>query len=305
MFITIIFLNVGMYVNCVCQVYAQYRSDKIDLSAITLPDIGFDILPYIDPLFADFCCYSMMLLTLVRFFFGVIKSGHRIRRHIFRRHIFCLGALFFLRAFSIICTMLPNPLKTCETDVTRSPFIEAFRVLAGRTVTCADVMYSGHTVNITLCALTWHYYSHLVPLFPDDPRFDPLFSWFGKEYNKMGDLERMTTVKLLIWVYACFGYICIVGSHFHYTLDVFIALLLSMGVYKYHQLLIRTAHQKQTWIYSIFQWSEADAQDMIEYRTKLTKWNEKSLKGGVATADFDSDVEDDDQKLIEEDKSAV
>jgi len=113
-----------------------------------------------------------MFLTLVRFFLGVTANNFRIRRHIFRRHIFCLGTLFIFRAFSIISTMLPNPADYCVTDVQYSPWYEAFRILSGATVTCADVMYSGHTVNITLCSMTWHCYSHVVPL----TSFDPLFS---------------------------------------------------------------------------------------------------------------------------------
>jgi hypothetical protein len=113
------------------KVWAQYRSKLID--AKTLPDIGFDILPEFHYLLADVACYGAMLVTFVRFFFGVTLNNFRIRRHIFRRHIFCLGTLFFFRAFSIICTMLPNPADYCVTDVEYSPWYEAFRILSGAT----------------------------------------------------------------------------------------------------------------------------------------------------------------------------
>jgi len=172
LFVTICYLFVGMYLNCVIQVYAQYRANKQPAQQ-TLPDVsagaaseatsdrselthsgfiknaprsapaqlGFDILPNIDPVWADVMCYSAMAITFVRFTFGIDESGHRIRRHIFRRHIFNLGTLFIFRSISIIVTLLPNPLESCETDVEGSPWIEAFRIVAGRTVTCADVMY--------------------------------------------------------------------------------------------------------------------------------------------------------------------
>jgi len=49
--VTFVYLFTGMYINCVAQVWAQYRAKQIDAS--TLPDVGFDILPSFDPLLAD------------------------------------------------------------------------------------------------------------------------------------------------------------------------------------------------------------------------------------------------------------
>ena len=196
-------------------------------------------------------------------------TNHRIRRHIFRRHILNLGTLFLLRAFAIISTMLPNPLESCKPTATGSPWVEAFNILNGSIVTCADVMYSGHTVNITLCAMTWHTYSHVVPI----STFDPLFAMGGRLTNKLGDAQRLTTAKLLCWVFTFVGYMCIIGSRFHYTLDVFIGMILTVAVFKYHTLFIRSCHLKETWFNSIMMWSEADAEDIIEYRKNLSGVN--------------------------------
>lgn len=266
--VTFLYLLVCMYGNCVVQVYAQYRSEKIN--AETLPDIGFDILPDIHHKWADIWCYGMMGITFVRFCFGFTSDGCRIRKHIFRRHIFCLGTLFLFRAFSIISTLLPNPLLECETDVTGSPFYEAFRIMAGATVTCADVMYSGHTVNITLCAMTWHNYSHVVPIFD----WDPLFGWNGRTTNKLGDLERLTTVKLFVWIFAALGYVFIVGSRFHYTLDVFIGLLLTVAIFKYHHMMLRTSHLKKSMFARLISWLEKDSEDLQWYVKYLSKVND-------------------------------
>ncbi|GMH85242.1 hypothetical protein TL16_g10167 [Triparma laevis f. inornata] len=259
LFVTFLWLFFGMYVNCVVQVYAQYRSSQID--AHTLPDVGFDILPMFDPALADAACYGAMFLTLVRFFFGLTPSNHRIRRQIFRRHIFCLGTLFIFRSFSIISTMV----NYCITDVQYSPFYEAFRIISGQTVTCADVMYSGHTVNITLCSMTWHCYSHITPL----TTFDPLFSKFGRLTNKLNDLERFTTCKFFVWIFTFIGYCFIIGSRFHYTLDVFIGSLLTIAVFKVHHARLRTAHLSQTWFNRLVCWMEKDAEDIMEYRRQL------------------------------------
>ena len=93
-------------------------------------------------------------------------------------------------------------------------------------MTCADVMYSGHTVNITLCAMTWHTYSHVVPL----TKFDPICALrFGRSVtdmdlppvrNEMGEALRWTSLKIVIWTVASVGYVLIIATHFHYTLDV-------------------------------------------------------------------------------------
>ena len=40
-------------------------------------------------------------------------------------------------------------------------FPSALLIVAWQRVTCADVLFSGHTVNLTLCALIWQYYSHV------------------------------------------------------------------------------------------------------------------------------------------------
>ncbi|GMI09486.1 hypothetical protein TrRE_jg1569 [Triparma retinervis] len=258
--------SVGMGVSVV---WAQYRSKLID--AKTLPDIGFDMLPEFHHLLADAACYGAMFATTVRFFFGVTLNNFRIRRHIFRRHIFCLGTLFFFRAFSIICTMLPNPADYCVTDVEYSPWYEAFRILSGATVTCADVMYSGHTVNITLCSMTWHCYSHVVPL----TSFDPLFSKFGRLTNKLGELQRFTTCKAIVWGLTLLGYSFIIGSRFHYTLDVFIGSLLTIAVFKFHQSRIRLAHLNDTWFNRIILWSETGAEDMVWFRENLSTANDE------------------------------
>ena len=36
----------------------------------------------------------------------------------------------------------------------------AILIVAWQRVTCADVLFSGHTVNLTMCALIWDEYSH-------------------------------------------------------------------------------------------------------------------------------------------------
>jgi len=282
---TAVYFITCMYLNCVSQVYVQRRAwdyfdGDLDYSKL-LPDVGFDAIPEItgtalftDMNWADFVTYSIMAVTAVRFFFGVAPSTNaRLRQHILRRHLFALGTLFILRSFAILSTLLPNPLDSCEDPKLGDyPWIEGLKVLAGQVVTCADVMYSGHTVNITLCGLDWHLYSHAVPLTQFDPLYarNPCLTGTAPPVMcKTGVMLRMTTAKVLAWVVVGVGYIIIIGTHFHYTLDVFIGALLSIFVFKYYITYARAAHLCDNTLNRIVVWLEHEAEDLIEYRTEL------------------------------------
>ena len=128
-------------------------------------------------------------------------------------------------------------------------------------------MYSGHTVNITLCALTFRYYSHRAPL----TTFDPLFSGSGPLTDKVGDLRRWTTAKLLVWVGAGWGYVFIVASRFHYTLDVFIGAVLAIVIFKFYMSRIRTAHLSGSWFDRLLVWIERGAEDVEEYKRLIVQ----------------------------------
>jgi len=145
-------------------------------------------------------------------------------------------------------------------------------------VTCADVMYSGHTVNITLCALTWHAYSHVVPL----TDFDPLYALrFGRSIfdtdlpvpvrSNSGETLRWTTLKWCVWSVALVGYFLIIATHFHYTLDVFIGALLAIVVFNLYLATVRTAHLRKNRINKFLVWLENGADDIEEYRRNLPK----------------------------------
>ena len=83
--------------------------------------------------------------------------------------------------------MLPNPLRNCisTASLDSSMFLEGIKIMTGQTWTCADVLFSGHTVNLTLDALMFYRYSHVVPLFRSD-RLKQLF-----------ELTHCTPVKLI------------------------------------------------------------------------------------------------------------
>ena len=244
-----LFTFVCMYFNCWMQVYAEkraavfhtiprkYNMTQADRDALnTLPDLGFDFLPHLSQSWlADAWVLVFLAVTHLRFL------GTPMGVTIFRRWLFCLGALFFLRGISIVVTMLPNPLHTCDPTKTLDSieeygyFLSAGRILLGQLVTCSDVLYSGHTVNLTLCALMWNMYSHKqgAALFTCDPAGDACCPDQPAE-NEAGHLVRTTTTKSFAWVYATSGYVMIIATRFHYSVDVFIGLFMCLFFWKFY-----------------------------------------------------------------------
>ena len=252
LFLTIIYMFAGIYINCISNVYTQYRAIKLS-SNIVLPDIGFDFFPLIHVDWADYFVNFFNIITVFRFFFGYTITGVRIRLDILRRTLLCIGTLFLLRAFSIYCTILPNPLTSCYVTLNYSPWIEAFRILTLKITTCSDVLFSGHTMSITTCALTWHYYSDIVPI-----NWTPLTS-----------IKKFFNIKLIVWIFAIIGYFLIISSHLHYTIDVYIAILLTVLIYKLHHMAIHTAYFRDTWFAKLILWSEQGAEDLKQYHANL------------------------------------
>ena len=248
--ITIIYTLIGIYINCISQVYTQYRSIKLS-SNIVLPDIGFDFFPYTNYKISDVCVYLLIILTLIRFSLGCTKDGKQTSLYILRRHLFCVGTLFFLRIFSIYCTILPNSLIGYTNDIHLSPWYEAFRILGGQTIQYGDMMFSGHAMNTTICALTWIYYSNVIPI-----RF--IYS----TYEIMGYNVQYIVVLLFILIFTIISYYFIISSRLHYTIDVYIAILLSISVFILHNVAIHTTYFAGTLFGNFISWCEKDSPDV-------------------------------------------
>ena len=168
--VTLIFSILCTYFNSVVQVLIQKRAEVFNAMPVkynmtlgdktrvlTLPDVGFDIFPNLEKYgwVPDLIVGLSLVATMTRFIPTPLGPT------IFRRWLFFMGVMFFLRAISISITMLPNPYPLCNvTADVNHPASSAFMVMIGQQGTCADVMFSGHTFNITICALLWHFYSH-------------------------------------------------------------------------------------------------------------------------------------------------
>jgi len=142
-----------------------------------------------------------MIITIFRFI--IFTGPFSTRWTLARRWLICVATLFLLRGFSIISTILPNPDASCISTVTNGNIFKlAVDVFIGKRHTCRDVLYSGHAVHITLCALIWRDYLPLCPMWS--------VPWW----------ERLKVSRVMAYVSAVVGYCVIIGTHFHYTIDV-------------------------------------------------------------------------------------
>lgn len=294
--VTLVYFVLGMYFNCVMQVVAENRSTRFqdiprkynmtieDTNAMnTLPDIGYDILPFVaNKNLPDIWVFSIVGLGIVRF------ALTRLRLTILRRWTFLLGTIFFVRGASIILTMLPNPLHSCVSSVGKSSvFVDGFFVMVFTRVTCSDVLFSGHTVFLTLMALLFYDYSHIAPVCSFDP-CSPLTCGVPL-VSPQGNLLRFTSAKLIVCLFVIAGYFIIVATHFHYTVDVYLGSTLTIFIWRWYHEYIRELHVRKFIINDLFLFLERGAPDikLIHERSRQQQalW-EKELNKDHDSADI-------------------
>lgn len=180
-----------------------------------LYDIGFAVIPEIvdreGTRVADVYLNTMIGITVV-----VALFHWDTFMRIFRRYLIVHGTLFTIRGLSIAMTVLPNPYKKCKPFLTQSPYVSAFLVMAGSNGTCADVFFSGHAAMMGLCAMIVT--AHMT--------------------------RRLTLRKIIVYIVTFIGWVIIVATRFHYTLDVFYGAVLSILVWNSYHFLIHSSFAK-------------------------------------------------------------
>merc|ERR1712091_713013 len=146
---------------------------------------------------------------------------------------------------------------------------EAYRNLPGvgyYEMTCQDVMFSGHTAMGTLWSLFTLVYFRKSPWFPKAAMSDRSPFW---------QLRMIGEVLIIIWMF--FGWFVIVASHFHYSVDVCVGILLTFVVFhSYHGTIaeVQEARAHHTSMMLVFKflrfvaWMEKGAKD-IRHRILL------------------------------------
>eukprot|EP00941_MAST-03F_sp_MAST-3F-sp1_P000298 g298.t1 len=213
-----------------------------------LPDIGHDflpewngnlhlessILPIIGPrLFGekginitshDSVNIIMGVLMLCTAVFVLSLSNRLV---VAKRFFVIHGLLMAMRTCTIICTSLPDASPVCKERTpgeTKWENID-FKLVTERwlgmvapgvtnttVLTCGDMVFSGHTVVMVLCAMTFHQYYKFVS-------------------------SAVNPVKFSIWVLCFVGMGSIIATRFHYTLDVLLAFYFTITIWSlYHRL---------------------------------------------------------------------
>lgn len=137
-------------------------------------------------------------------------------------------------------------------------------------LTCQDVLFSGHTVGLTLASLV------LI-------RFTAWSPWTIC-ITENSVFSFATLFKLVVIFNMLFGYYVIIASKFHYTTDVLIAFMLTILIFEGYHSRMRVAflprYEQSTLprhtIYRWIRWFEDDAAD-AKVLSKLMRGDQAQL----------------------------
>ncbi|OQS04254.1 hypothetical protein THRCLA_03497, partial [Thraustotheca clavata] len=259
---SLLYFELGTFVMCWSNSLAWYRNPK---NLLPLPDLGHDLFPEWKHLPINQHVYHeeaekipdivMAILTITTTIFAAL---HPARWKIIQRFFIVYGSLCMMRSVTVISTSLPDSAEKCRAmtplgnlqsgahrweDITmRAVLVRSLKLLVPvGEVTCGDMVFSGHSMLMVLCAMTWHTYYKWVP----------------------GSINYM---KVTIWLITIVGLISIIWVRMHYTLDVVLALYFTVTVWSsYHRIAndVKIGHRfSMVWlfdaliIYPAIEWME-------------------------------------------------
>lgn len=219
-------LITGIYINLVTSSIAGYRTPWIqvlDLNGETtgkysLPDLGHEILPFI-----DFFELPNFVVEMQLYMFLALLTFHPKRFIILRRTTLMLGIIYLFRSITVLLTSLPDSSPICHAQFMDSVtgsykknrlyptvFYRALKILknGGGDITCGDMIFSGHTSLLFLLYFMFHKYCP-----------NPI-------------------IHGLVNFNTFLGVIGILCTRLHYTIDVVIAIGITSSVFnEYHRLI--------------------------------------------------------------------
>jgi len=255
------------YLNSLASVVAGYRTPWIDRKDLdgkstgqgTLPDIGHDLCSALVTamgfdnaevdlwleingfLIPDTVVSIMASTTLI------FVLAHPKRFQILRRTLIIQAFVFLLRSICVFSTQLPDAHPICQAQFTspsgaykRKPmfpkaFARAWVVLWAHDehITCGDMVFSGHTTVLSLCAMVFFQYCRVDEMRTAGPVFtQPLAYLTG---GRLRVTERTCGfARALTAVYALVGACLIIATRLHYTLDVALALYLTSRSFRWY-----------------------------------------------------------------------
>ena len=175
---------------------------------------------------------DMLIAIAIMSTFGLLISLQSPQ--ILRRIMYVIGTTFLLRAFTVLLTVLPNPLVECQADITNSILYDVFRVLTMQKMTCGDVFFSGHTIFFTTAILAFSTYSP----------------------------SSHSTAKHIVHAVSVFGMFALIAEQYHYTIDVMFGYFVTCTVWVlYHYAVFLPSLRSEMWARFVCQ---LDGQDDVE-----------------------------------------
>lgn len=258
----------ALFLNAITSAIAFYRNPS---NLETLPDRGFDFVPRITTLKLPFgiiingqevpdYIYPIVLIITV-----TLVLSHKNRWYVLQRCLTIWGSIMFLRAVTVLFTSIPDASVICSQitpGTTLFKDMNPIRVMSRAlavvmpgsvgSITCGDLIFSGHTTELILCGMICNAY--LPP------------SKFSKY------------LKLIMWGFIIILLYLLIGVRMHYTVDVFLAIYITTTTFNsYHRL----AHDVQVKInyttlsldkyffVPIVDWLEGYRNDLSESPTQL------------------------------------
>lgn len=250
-----LFCLVCMYANAVATMVSTHKNPRVRLFGhdgvalaqhSVLPDIGHDVwawflarighpTSYID----DHALPDRLVVFLGRVTI-CLAALHPRRFMLFRRLFTIVGLVLLMRAVSVTVTVLPDASPVCQAksntpqDSNMFPkvLLQAvqFVVSPSSIITCGDMVFSGHSSALMMCALTFSKYCRVKHL-----STKVFIRSIALSENYLRPLRR------LVYMYCMVGFLIIIGSRLHYTLDVVLAIALNYWTFTSYHLWARHA----------------------------------------------------------------
>jgi len=309
-----LFFSFSTYINCVCAVLAGWRTPNIRVMDITgtkelgtriLPDLGHDFFYVLEGWFGKDNVQSLdpdFFITIAVQLWLFFTVAHPKRLQIFRRFFAVYGYILMHRAVCVIITSLPDSHPRCTAQFgsekgaykTTPMFPKAFSrglklmMHPSQVVTCGDMIFSGHTTMTMLTLLTFYQYANLEEC--NTPLTRMLPKW---------TLPLFRFVQYTIGSIAIFA---IIGTRLHYTLDVIIAVYISLHAWSSYHALALAVRQNESitalpkFLQNFFIWLEHEEiqnadHEAYMHTTRLSTLglNLGDVIGGNTHSDSDSD----------------
>lgn len=225
----VVFYLFSLYIMSVTVVLAGMRYPR---EGGELPDLGFAVLPamhneQIPNHFLTLC----LVISIIRFLFH--KKGLTIIRRFMTIH--AITAL--LRCVTLVATSYPDPSAVCRDYKPADNPTKFWKttVVNNLSMTCGDLMPSGHTLFFIILALIW------------------------QRYCSLGQ-------KCVFWVLSMLGTISLVVTRLHYTNDVLIAIYVAITAFYIYHLYATDVNYRDKSV--LFSWLEADLDLHVEKEGK-------------------------------------